>query len=221
MDTLMLARTVMLASSPGPPSAFQDCMRKTRCNKKIRESGDEASVMPLSCIWSAIMLIAVIEVYWPVGVLLQGAGWKSTVRPFTKPDPGTIKMTPLMTSFGEFCKLTMSSNYNLAIPKKVSSQSVLCGSMKRAWLSCRYTFRPDTGAVYGTQTQAYQSTVVIGAVKANSNSKISLVGYDGDVTWKQAANNTIEISMPSLPLDTELRWAWVFKFENIVPTTKR
>ena len=49
----------------------------------------------------------------------------------------------------------------------------------------------------------------------STNSKISLVGYDGDVIWKTAANNTVEISMPFLPLDTDLQWAWVFKFENI------
>ena len=84
----------------------------------------------------------------------------------------------------------------------------------------RYTYRPDTSTVYGTQTQVYQSTVVIGAVKTNTNTKISLVGYDGDVTWKPSANNTIEISMPFLPVDTELRWAWVFKFENVAPTPK-
>ena len=87
-------------------------------------------------------------------------------------------------------------------------------------LDYRYTYRPDTGAVYGTQTQVYQSKVVIGAVKTSTNSKISFVGYDGEVTWKPSANNTIEISMPFLPLDTELRWAWVFKFENITPAPK-
>ena len=86
---------------------------------------------------------------------------------------------------------------------------------------CRYTYRPDTGAVYGTQTQLYQSTVVIGAVKTNYNLKISLLGYGGELVWKPAANNTIKISMPDLPLDSELRWAWVFKFENIAPVTKQ
>ena len=85
----------------------------------------------------------------------------------------------------------------------------------------RYTYRPDTGAVYGTQTLLYQSKVVIGAVKTTSDSKISLVGYDGEVAWKAAANNTIEMSMPFLPLDTELKWAWVFKFENITPMPKQ
>ena len=84
----------------------------------------------------------------------------------------------------------------------------------------RYTYRPDTGAVYGIQTQVYQSKVVIGAVKTSTNSKVSLVGYDGDVTWTTAANSSVEISMPFLPLDTNLTWAWVFKFDNISPAQK-
>ena len=75
--------------------------------------------------------------------------------------------------------------------------------------------------MYGTQTLVYQSKVVIGAVETSFNSKISLVGYGGEVVWKAAANNTIEISMPFLPLDTELKWAWVFKFENVAPTAKQ
>ena len=81
----------------------------------------------------------------------------------------------------------------------------------------RYTYRPDTRVVYGTLTLTYQPQVVLGNVKTNSSSKISLVGYDGDVAWKPGANNSVEITMPPLPLDTELRWAWVFKFEAISP----
>ena len=80
----------------------------------------------------------------------------------------------------------------------------------------RYTYRPDTKAVYGTLTQAYQSSIVLGNVKLGSGSKVSLVGYTGEVTWKAGANNSVEISMPSLPLDTDLKWAWVFKFENVL-----
>ena len=56
---------------------------------------------------------------------------------------------------------------------------------------------------------------MLGNVKVGSSgSKISLFGYDGAVSWKTYPNNTVEISMPPLPLDTELRWAWMFKFEN-------
>jgi hypothetical protein len=75
--------------------------------------------------------------------------------------------------------------------------------------------------VYGTLTLVYQDKVILGDVKTNSSSKISLIGYDGDVAWKPGANNTVEISMPSLPLDTELRWAWVFKLESISPATRK
>ena len=85
----------------------------------------------------------------------------------------------------------------------------------------RYTYRPDTGAVYGTQTLIYQSKLVIGAVKTTSNSRISLVGYDTEVEWKAAANNTIELSMPYLPVGIDLKWAWVFKFENVTPMPKK
>ena len=74
----------------------------------------------------------------------------------------------------------------------------------------RYTYRSDTGAVYGTLTQKYLFNVMLGNVKMGSGSKVSLLGYDGEVSWKTYPNNTVEISMPPLPLDTELRWVWVF-----------
>ena len=85
----------------------------------------------------------------------------------------------------------------------------------------RYTYRPDTGAIYGTQTLIYLSRLVIGAVKTTSYSRISLVGYDTEVEWKPAANNTIELSMPYLPVGIDLKWAWVFKFENVTPMPKK
>ena len=67
--------------------------------------------------------------------------------------------------------------------------------------------------------QKYLFNVILGNVKMRSGSKVSLLGYDGEVSWKTYTNDTIEISMPPLPLDTELRWAWVFKFENVLPST--
>ena len=59
--------------------------------------------------------------------------------------------------------------------------------------------------MYGILTKVYQSKVLIGAVATNAKSKISLVGYDGEVVWGSGVNNVIEISMPFLTLDTELR----------------
>ena len=46
----------------------------------------------------------------------------------------------------------------------------------------RYTYHPDTGAVYGALTQKYQFAVMLGNIKLGSGSKISLLGYDGDVS---------------------------------------
>lgn len=80
----------------------------------------------------------------------------------------------------------------------------------------RYTYRPDTGAVYAILTQKYQSQILLGNVVAGSSSNVSLVGYDGEVQWKAYTNDTIAINMPPLPLDTELKWAWVFKLENVL-----
>ena len=136
-------------------------------------------------------------------------------RPFTRPGPGITRMTLLTAIFGELY-IYHSSKHDPDFTDFVSATRI----QLRCVCSLRYTYRPDTGAVYGTQTQVYQSTVVIGAVKTNSNSKISLLGYDGEVTWKPAANTTIEISMPHLPLDSGLKWAWVFKFENVAPAMK-
>ena len=82
-------------------------------------------------------------------------------------------------------------------------------------LHCRFTYRPDTGVVYATLTLAYRSKVSIGNVVIGSSTKVSLVGYDDKLSWNGLTNNTIEITMPPLPLDTKLRWAWVFKLENV------
>ena len=80
----------------------------------------------------------------------------------------------------------------------------------------RYTYRPDTGAVYAILTQKYQSQILLGNMVAGSGSKVSLVGYDGEVQWKAYPNKTITINMPPLAQDTELKWAWAFKFENVL-----
>jgi hypothetical protein len=89
---------------------------------------------------------------------------------------------------------------------------ITCNEM---FLASRYTYSPATGAVYGILTLKYQPTVNLGNIKVGTGSKISLLGYDGDVSWKTYPNSTLGISMPPLPLDTELRWAWAFKFENV------
>ena len=75
--------------------------------------------------------------------------------------------------------------------------------------------------MYATLTQKYQSEVLLGNVQAGSSTKVTLVGYDGDVALKTDTNNTIAVTMPPLPLDTELRWAWTFKLENVLPNPNK
>ena len=110
-------------------------------------------------------------------------------------------------------------NNNFWYVKYISSNKIQNCDLASFLTISRYTYRPDTGAVYGTLTQKYQSKVMLHLI-VGSSSKVSMVGYDGEVSWKTYTNDTIEISMPPLPLDTELRWAWVFKFENVQPPTK-
>lgn len=89
------------------------------------------------------------------------------------------------------------------------------------YLVCRYTQCPDTGAVYATLTLKYLSKITLGNINLSSSSKVSLLGYDGEVTCSAGTNNTVEITMPTLPLDTNLKWAWTFKFENAAPTSRK
>ena len=81
----------------------------------------------------------------------------------------------------------------------------------------RYTYRPDTKAVYGTLLKFPSNYMVtIGGVKTTSSTKISLLGY-GEVKWANSGANVV-ITFPYLPLDTTLQWAWSFMFENISAT---
>ena len=110
-------------------------------------------------------------------------------------------------------------NNNFWYVKYISSNKIQNFDLAQFLTISRYTYRPDTGDVYGTLTQKYQSKVMLHLI-VGSSSKVSMIGYDGEVSWTTYTNDTVEISMPPLPLDTELRWAWVFKFENIQPPTK-
>ena len=53
----------------------------------------------------------------------------------------------------------------------------------------------------------------IGAVKTNSMTKVTLLGYSGSISWITVGYTTT-IDLPYLPLDS-LQWAWSFKFEGV------
>jgi len=81
----------------------------------------------------------------------------------------------------------------------------------------RYTYNATTKVVYGILLEAPSNySVTIGAVKASSSCTVSLLGYNGDVDWK-AEQAGLTVTLPFLPPDTNLKWAWALKMENVAP----
>ena len=54
-------------------------------------------------------------------------------------------------------------------------------------------------------------------MKTSTSTVATLLGY-GKLQWKNNSNGQVEITMPYLPLDTPLQWAWTIKLENISST---
>ena len=81
----------------------------------------------------------------------------------------------------------------------------------------RYTYGNVTGAVYGILLAWPDSyKVTFGAIETSINTKITLLGY-GEVQWKVAAGNELNVTLPYLPLDSKLQWAWTLKLTNVTP----
>ena len=81
----------------------------------------------------------------------------------------------------------------------------------------RYTYNAGSKTVYGILLQAPSNyTVTMGSVKATSSSNISLLGYSGKVDWKMDETGTT-VTLPFLPPDSNLKWAWTLKLENVTP----
>ena len=59
-------------------------------------------------------------------------------------------------------------------------------------------------------------SLTLGSVKTSSTTTASLLGY-GSVDWKSDSMGRMVITIPSLPLDTNLQWAWTIKLENVSP----
>lgn len=70
-------------------------------------------------------------------------------------------------------------------------------------------------AVYGIVVQ-YPSDymLTISDVKPDLlDTKVTLLGY-GEISWSYSAMK-MSIMMPRLPLDSNLRWSWVLRFDGI------
>ena len=85
------------------------------------------------------------------------------------------------------------------------------------FLLLRYTYNSNLKAVYGIALK-YPSNYVlsIGAVVPSQQSTVvTLLGY-GQLKWTYEAP-LMNVTMPYLPLDSDLRWGWTLRFENASP----
>ena len=83
--------------------------------------------------------------------------------------------------------------------------------------TCRYTKNATDSSVYAIALKWPDNNILtLGLVKTTSNSVVTLLGY-GKVQLKTNTKGQMEITMPPLPLDSDLKWAWTFKLENISP----
>lgn len=97
--------------------------------------------------------------------------------------------------------------------------SCLYVSLTSSWLLSRYTYNTGSKAVYGIALK-YPSDYVlsIGAVKPAQGAKVTLLGWEQDLKWTYQAP-VMNITMPFLPLNSNLRWGWTLRFDNVSPAT--
>ena len=58
----------------------------------------------------------------------------------------------------------------------------------------------------------------LGDVVASNNTMATLLGYSGGIKISgQGSNKGIIATLPYLPPDTPLQWAWTLKLENAMP----
>lgn len=75
--------------------------------------------------------------------------------------------------------------------------------------------------VYGILVNEFPAKYIVSirSILMTANLNISLIGY-GPVKIGSHPNDhdLIDIYMPTLPVNSKLKWAWAFKLENAVPT---
>ena len=83
--------------------------------------------------------------------------------------------------------------------------------------------QPPSGAQYSNVIYAIflnwpeNFTLELGDVAATDQTKATLLGYTGDVEIvKKSGAQGIDVTLPHLPPNTPLQWAWTLKLEPVV-----
>lgn len=78
-----------------------------------------------------------------------------------------------------------------------------------------YTANTKSGMVYAHLLEWPQNyKVVLGALAGMQPSKVTLLGYGTDLTFSVLLDG-VQVTLPYLPLDTPLKWAWVLRIEGL------
>ena len=87
------------------------------------------------------------------------------------------------------------------------------------FLLCRYTTDAKGQLVFATLLKWPDNYAIrLGAVKPASDANVTLLGY-GKVQWTHD-QSTMTLTMPYLPLDSALQWAWTFQMEGVSPAAR-
>ena len=72
-----------------------------------------------------------------------------------------------------------------------------------------------SGMVYAHLLEWPQNyTVLLGALAGMVPTRVTLLGYNADLTFS-ALFDGVQVTLPYLPLDTPLKWAWVLRIEGL------
>lgn len=78
-----------------------------------------------------------------------------------------------------------------------------------------YTTNNKSGLVYAHLLQwPADYEVLLGALKGMKPTKVTLLGEESDLAFTSLPDG-VQVTLPYLPLDTPLKWAWVLRIEGL------
>ena len=107
----------------------------------------------------------------------------------------------------------------------VTNQFINIYNVKCGTVPLRYTQQqPPSGSQYSDVVYAIflnwpdNFTLELGDVTATDQTKATLLGYTGavEIVMNKSGAQGINVTLPHLPPNTQLQWAWTLKLEPVV-----
>ena len=83
----------------------------------------------------------------------------------------------------------------------------------------RYTSKKGSAGttVYAISLTWPRSSLVLGAPRVSPDTKVTLLGYQGNISYKKHASGGIELEIPLIYMDDiPCQWAWSFKITDVI-----